>query len=558
MQFEFDRERMFEILADEIYGGDSHVFLRELLQYSIDAIRMRQEVMSKKGMAMPGVIFVTVDHGDNGDAEVVWWDNGIGMDEYVVRNYLAVAGKSYYTSDDFKRLGLNMDPISRFGVGILSCFMVAEKIDSPTQTGIQPIQNIDSVMAVRAQELTNLQTRHEKTVLDSVNEGEHCAVLLSAAHNEIVKRSIALEQRKNELSLSNAVKNDGKYLDPLERSYRDALAASNLEIQTKNDVIKKKKSDIARLRTVRDALSGATDESGDGNTRLDRDKLYYDSLLSIAGQELSAIIAMRDIARQDSASAEAGLKQSMRKTVPVPERGVSSIQKDVTNATAEYQRALDDSVKIVNAIPNTLQPYAQSIRTIDALITVKGKELANLQDLLDQTSKDVSKMSKRNAELLAAAHSEIVKRSGVLEKTKSEHAQAVAAKNAAQNDTDPSVRNYKQTLEAAKLQLNVQSEQIATKKDEISRLQKIRDAVNARIKNPSPAAVADETRVAALSPKDNAQKISDDIYVMVGEGRIDEAASTFSKQQALLKTNLDQESFTALKMTITEMGGKIK
>jgi hypothetical protein len=46
--------------------------------------------------------------------------------------------------------------------------------------------------------------------------------------------------------------------------------------------------------------------------------------------------------------------------------------------------------------------------------------------------------------------------------------------------------------------------------------------------------------------------------VLIGEGRIDDAAVAFSKQLSLLKINLDQESFQALKMTITEMGGKLK
>lgn len=437
---------------------------------------------------------------------------------------------------------------------------LAERIASPSsQTGAQTVQNIDSVMAVRARELSSFQARRDKAVLDSVKEGEHLAALLSAAHNEIAKRSIALEQRKNELALSSAVKGENRYMDPLERSYRDALSASTAEIQTQNDVIKKKKSDIARLRTVRDALSGATEETGGGDSRIDRDKLYYDSLLSIAGQELSAIIARRDIARQDSASAEAGLKQSVQQksAVQVPERGVSAMQKDVAAATADYQRALEDSVKIVNAISTTIQPFAQSIRTIDALITVKEKELANLQDLLDQTSRDGSKMNKRNAEQLAAAHAEIVKQSRALEQKKDELAQAVAAKNAVQNDADPSVRNYKQTLEAAKLQINVQNEQIESKKDEITRLQNIRDAINARIKQPMPASAGD-TRTAMTSPKENAQKLSENIYVLIGEGRIDDAAAVFSRNQPFLKSNLDQESFQALRMTITEMGGKIK
>ena len=134
IRFEFDRERMFEILATDIYDGDPYVFLRELLQNSIDAIRMRREVLRRKGLAPPdfGEITVRVDHREDGDALVTWTDNGIGMDEYVVRNYLAVAGKSYYRSEEFEREGLNIDPISRFGVGILSCFMVAERIEIDT------------------------------------------------------------------------------------------------------------------------------------------------------------------------------------------------------------------------------------------------------------------------------------------------------------------------------------------------------------------------------------------------------------------------------------------
>jgi len=134
IQFEFDRERMFEILGDDIYQGDPYVFLRELLQNSIDAIRMRREVLQRKGIAPGdlGVIRVNVEHRDGGDAVITWRDDGIGMDEYTIRNYLAVAGKSYYRSTDFEREGLKMDPISRFGIGFLSCFMVAEGIEIET------------------------------------------------------------------------------------------------------------------------------------------------------------------------------------------------------------------------------------------------------------------------------------------------------------------------------------------------------------------------------------------------------------------------------------------
>lgn len=134
IQFEFDRTAMFEILGNEIYQGDPYVFLRELLQNSIDATRMRREVLKRRGLGAQDLwmIFVDVEHGTDGDAVVTWRDDGIGMDEHVVRNYLAVAGRSYYQSEDFERENLVMDPISRFGVGLLSCFMVAERIEIET------------------------------------------------------------------------------------------------------------------------------------------------------------------------------------------------------------------------------------------------------------------------------------------------------------------------------------------------------------------------------------------------------------------------------------------
>ncbi len=54
------------------------------------------------------------------------------MDEYIIRNYLAVAGKSYYRSSDFQKESLNLDPISKFGIGVLSCFMTSDYLEIET------------------------------------------------------------------------------------------------------------------------------------------------------------------------------------------------------------------------------------------------------------------------------------------------------------------------------------------------------------------------------------------------------------------------------------------
>lgn len=137
IQFEFDRERMFTILSDEIYQGDHYVFLRELLQNSIDAIKVRRKLRQDKDESGGdiGKIQVTVNHQSDGDTEIIWKDDGIGMDEHIIRNYLAVAGNSYYVSEEFEKLnksGIAFDPISKYGIGILTCFLVADQIEIQT------------------------------------------------------------------------------------------------------------------------------------------------------------------------------------------------------------------------------------------------------------------------------------------------------------------------------------------------------------------------------------------------------------------------------------------
>lgn len=135
VRFEFDRQAMINVLSGEIYRGDRYVFLRELLQNSIDAIRLRHTLHDSKntGVTFDGAIHVKVEHQTEGCATISWTDNGCGMSAFIVRNYLTVAGRSFYQSEDFQKLGVQMDPISRFGVGILSCFMVADQLGIVTR-----------------------------------------------------------------------------------------------------------------------------------------------------------------------------------------------------------------------------------------------------------------------------------------------------------------------------------------------------------------------------------------------------------------------------------------
>lgn len=110
-----------------LYGNDYLAPLRELIQNAVDAINARKEVDRK----MPsGKIEITLkDRDQNYYLEIV--DNGIGMSDFVVKNYLLNFGSSFWASRDvvYHLKSLNkFKPIGRFGIGFFSVFMLGKNV----------------------------------------------------------------------------------------------------------------------------------------------------------------------------------------------------------------------------------------------------------------------------------------------------------------------------------------------------------------------------------------------------------------------------------------------
>lgn len=125
-----DQDRVLELLSGESLYDKPGVFVRELLQNAIDAVLTRVQLdptFSEKD----GRIDVRTWY-DSKDYRYAWFsitDNGIGMDKHAIESYFLKVGRSYYCSDEYKSdiVACGGDssalPVSRFGIGILSCFM---------------------------------------------------------------------------------------------------------------------------------------------------------------------------------------------------------------------------------------------------------------------------------------------------------------------------------------------------------------------------------------------------------------------------------------------------
>ncbi|SHE92995.1 molecular chaperone HtpG [Seinonella peptonophila] len=113
--FKVNLKGMIDLLSNHLYSTP-HVFIRELLQNAVDAITARHKVEP----AYDGKINVEVYAGEN--PTIFIEDNGLGLSEEEVHYFLSQIGQTSKRGED------GDDYIGRFGVGLLSCFIVSDEI----------------------------------------------------------------------------------------------------------------------------------------------------------------------------------------------------------------------------------------------------------------------------------------------------------------------------------------------------------------------------------------------------------------------------------------------
>ncbi len=124
-QFEFrlDQHKVLDLLTGHTLYNDTSVVVRELVQNSIDAVRL-QRLVSSSPSYRPTVLVTWNDE----DRTIRVIDNGTGMTEATIKENFLHVGASKYQSEDFKRQHPTFSSISRFGIGVLSAFMISDDV----------------------------------------------------------------------------------------------------------------------------------------------------------------------------------------------------------------------------------------------------------------------------------------------------------------------------------------------------------------------------------------------------------------------------------------------
>jgi hypothetical protein len=151
--FDLDNDAVFQRLIRDVYQ-EPDVFVRELIQNALDATRCQMyhdllaegieppeyptQVDPARRHRYPVRISLATTRELNelsGEQEVRQVlsveDVGLGMDKDIIERYFLQVGRSFYTTDEFRRR-FRFVPTSRFGLGFLSVFAVSDRVTVET------------------------------------------------------------------------------------------------------------------------------------------------------------------------------------------------------------------------------------------------------------------------------------------------------------------------------------------------------------------------------------------------------------------------------------------
>lgn len=254
------------LIGDNIYHS-KEVFARELVQNAIDAISVR-EALEGRLADEDRVIRIFLGRNKSGRNIFRITDHGTGMDRYKVERYFTSIGRSFYSGEDYEELNISYKPISSFGIGFLSSFMVCKEIDVRTRS-------FDGEMEGLKLHIPNYEGCFFIERAEGVETGTEITLYLD--HMELNRLQIAHY-------LQHSMQ-DIKYPIELQMERRTPLCIPAHQIRRDRPLCLfiplLPDGTVGRLNWERDVLSGSFIEENDYGLLIDLDCWSSDGLVSI-------------------------------------------------------------------------------------------------------------------------------------------------------------------------------------------------------------------------------------------------------------------------------------
>ncbi len=177
--YEADVKRIVRLLIGKSLYPNPFIFVRELIQNSVDACNRKKE----KNTQLDPKITVNINTSEN-YFEI--HDEGDGMSKRALREHFSVIGKSL--SQEFNDANGNFNLISQFGIGFISTFIAAQKVTISTKSEEDGLINFEIEDVFKA---FNYNVTPTCSSIGSAASGTTIRVYLKSEHRSVSLFEIA-------------------------------------------------------------------------------------------------------------------------------------------------------------------------------------------------------------------------------------------------------------------------------------------------------------------------------------------------------------------------------
>jgi len=407
-------------------------------------------------------------------------------------------------------------------------------------------KRLDSLIGVKEREVAQLSMQNEKGSLESQGALTDMDALIQKQAALIASAVSQIAPAEQDVSsLSQNVDSGRRQRSAADKAGLDKIRAIELDKAAVCASIASKRNELAALKSQRETLRRS----------LIAELAHLDSMVVAAGKVIATYEGMQVKAKQDSAAAE-GLKTEAQtksaSTLRDHDGAIAAKQQQIADASVALEKARQDSV--AKSAPQSGEAD-RALKSADSIVALKERELAVAREQREKARLNVIAEQRRQFAVVVAAHQEVVNRRSQVDQKRGESALLQAQRKKLQQDSAATVARYQA---AARLAGNEAARQIGLmqqKNYELSALQAQRSDYAAKFAAMGAAvspAKAITPASSKASPADAGQAQLEEIYMLIGAEKSDEAAARFNAQRAFLAKSLSADAFAALKYNIEQ------
>lgn len=204
LKFVINQAKILDLLTGIQLYKDKYLCLREIYQNALDASKCMLSYNKKRNIIEKLEIEfgVTKERVRGVERKYIYClDHGTGMNSYIIKNCFLHIGNSYYKSREFARKNTDwafgVKPTSQFGIGILSGYMLADKIGISTVYYEEPNKYLSFILEGTSEHFYYIKTSQ----LDKELLGEHGTIIKLYLKSEFEKNVNAKYFAKMPLAL---------------------------------------------------------------------------------------------------------------------------------------------------------------------------------------------------------------------------------------------------------------------------------------------------------------------------------------------------------------------